>query len=156
MKIFGKTISKPSDEIIVIPREEGDIVFTASAVLDYEEFLKICPEPNAPIKKNVKTGVTTKALDNKKYLKAVEEHADHRMNYTIIKSLSATKGLEWEQVDISDPTTYKVYSVELEESGLTQMEVNKLIEGVLIANCLDDSKYKEARARFLASQSKKA
>ncbi len=155
MKINGKKIDKPSAEICVIPRETGDIVFKAEAVLDFTEFDKLCPEPEMKRQKNVKTG-SVKMIKGKDYEQLVEEHATARMNYMIIKSLESTDGLEWDNIDISKPETWSNYEDELQESGLSMAEINMIVNIVLVANSLDDRKYKEARERFLASQSKKA
>ncbi len=156
MKLNGKSIDKPKDVIVVIPRDAQDHVFTATAVLDFDEFEKICPEPVPPTKTNVKTSQSFADVNNPKYKKKVDEHATMRMNYMIIKSLSATAGLEWEDVDISKPDTYEKYLPELQEGGLSLIEVNKLIEAVMEVNSLRQEVYEEAKKRFLAGQSKKA
>jgi len=155
MKLFGKKIDKPSTEICVIPRDGKDYVFRAQAVLDFKEFDKLCKEPEMSIRKNVKTGEVSK-VPSKDYDKQMDEYATNRMNYLIIKSLEATEGLTWDTIKMEDISTWGNYDKELKESGLSATEVNKIVSAVLIANSLDDTKYKEARERFLASQSKKA
>ena len=155
MKLFGKKIDKPQEEILVIPREGQDHVFKAEAILDFTEFEKMCPEPEMSISKDVKTGLETK-VKSKAFDKKMDEYATNRMNYMIVKSLEATDGLEWETIDFGKIKTYGNYKDELIDSGITESEISKLIGIVLSANSLDDTKYAEARKRFLASQSKKA
>ena len=155
MKLFGKKIDKPSAEICVIPRADKDYVFKAEAVLDFDDFDKLCPEPKESTSLNAKTKEVTK-VKGKAYEERVEAWSTNRMNYMIIKSLSATEGLEWDNIDLKDVKTWVNYKDELMESGLSAGEVNRVVSIVLEANSLDDKKYKEAHDRFLASQSKKA
>jgi hypothetical protein len=44
------------------------------------------------------------------------------------------------------------YDKELRDSGFSDTEVQRIIIGVMDANCLNDSKLDEAKKRFLRSQ----
>lgn len=150
MKISGQPISRPKDEIIVIPRDGQNVVFKAQAILDYAEFEKLCPEPTVPIKK-YPDGREESAFNDPKYLKKREEWATKRSAWLIVESLRVTEGLEWETVTYSDPETWANYRTEL-EATFTTGEINAIISGVMRANSLDDSRFEEARNQFLATQ----
>lgn len=151
MKIHGKKIEGPNEEIIPIPRSSGDIIFKASAVLDYEPFEKLCPVPKAPevLKPG---GAKYYDVEDKKYLEEINKWSRLKTSWMILQSLKATDGLEWESVDMSKPETWDNLESELESSGFTPIEISKIINGVISANGLDDQKMEEARKRFLASQ----
>lgn len=149
MRIKGKKIEGANEEILVLPRPDGDIVFIARGILDMSEFDKLCPEPKAPLltKRN---GVTIEDVTDKKYKKQVDDYGKKRMAYMIIKSLEATKDLEWEDVDLSDSSTWLNYEQEFKDSGFSQIEINRIITTVFTANSLNEKKLEEAREHFLA------
>jgi hypothetical protein len=151
LKIEGKKIEGPNVEMIVIPRGEDSIVFMAQAVLDSSELdaILIVPVPPRVMKRG--EGSAPDFTDTK-YVKAMDEYKDARLNWLILKSLSATKGLEWETVDMSDPKTWSLYETELKTAGFTNFEINRIIAGVFSANGLDENKIEQARKRFLAFQ----
>jgi len=74
--------------------------------------------------------------------------ARKRMLWLILKSMEATKDLEWESVDINDPDTYDLFEDELKEAGLNQVEVNKLSMAALEANSLTDAMIENAQQDF--------
>ena len=150
MKISGQPISRPKDEIVVIPRDGQNVVFKAQAILDYSEFEKLCPEPEAPIRK-YPDGREEVLINDSKYLKKRSDWASKRSSWLIIESLRVTDGLEWETVTYSDPSTWDNYRTEL-ETTFTTGEINAIIGGVMLANSLDDSRFEEAKNQFLATQ----
>lgn len=154
MKINGRKIEGPNVEIIVLPRGDGeDIVFKAQAVLDFEPFRQLCPAPTPPTM--IQRGVGRVAdVENKVYKKQVEDHNQRRTDWIIITSLRATEGLEWEKVQYNDPTTWHLYKDELKESGFGELEINRIFNGILTANSLNEDKMEEARKRFLLGQAK--
>jgi len=150
MKISGKRISEPKERIVVIPRDSGDIVFKAKAVLDFDEFDKMCPEPEVPfIRYSGKEPVPNPNSED--YKKQMNEWATKKMNYIILKSLSATEGLEWENVNLSLPETWENLFDELKES-FSAIEINEILKIVNSANGLSEETIKEATDNFLASQ----
>lgn len=152
MKIKGKKISGPSEVVIPVVRGTEDIFFKARAVLDFTKFDQLCKMPKPPM--ILRTGDTepTAQLTDEKYKLAVDDYAKKRSAFMIIESLSATEDLVWEKVDKDNPDTWLNYDLELRESGLNEMELARLINGVLEANGLDSQKIEEAKKRFLASQ----
>lgn len=179
MKFANRNNLGPNVEIIVIPRpsyqrpimngdgqpkrdeqgnilmEEipGDIVFKCQAVLDYSEFLALCPEPQPG--KIMKRG-ETKAQDDftdPKYHDAINRWSGQRTDWMILKSLEATPDFQWETIDMQKPETWGNYKQEFEKAGFTTIEVGRIIrDGVAAANGLDESKFQEAKKRFLLTQ----
>jgi hypothetical protein len=154
MKIQGKKIEGSNVEVLVLPRGdkiENAIVFKCQAVLDMGDFDKICPVPKPPLV--VKAGGKRLVdVDDAKYKLAVDTHSTKRMAYIILKSLEATEGLEWETVKLSEPDTWANYEQELKDSGFTQVEIMRIINTCMSANCLDEARLERARNDFLASQ----
>jgi hypothetical protein len=151
MKIHGKKLSGPNVEVVVLPRSDGDLVFRAQAVLDYSDFEKLNPAPQPPVKL-LRGGVTSQNVEDPSYKKAIDKWVNRRTAYMILKSLEATEGLEWETVDIGDPTSWENYSTEMKEAGLSDPEMAAIVETVTTANGLNQDKIEEATQRFLAGQ----
>jgi len=153
MKMSGRKIQGPNEEILVLPRPDGDLVFKAKAVLDYTVFDSLVPQPKPP--KMRKRGVSELVEDNKdkNYLEELQNWSTKRMDFMILESLrTGTPELEWETVDSNNPDTWKNYEKELREAGFTPVEINLLNATCITANSLSQSKLDEARDRFLASQ----
>lgn len=154
MKIKGKTIEGPGVEYVVIPRPDSeDIVFTCAAVLDFDEFDKLCPLPDPPMVLRP-GGIQTPDVEDEGYQKLISEQGIKRIDWLTLKSLEATEGLEWETVNIQEPATWKNYHDELKQAGFTFMEIAHIRNGVISVNSFDDRKMKEARERFLAGRRK--
>ena len=151
MIIKGKKIQGPNVEILVIPRKDEDIVFKAEAILDFSEFKRLCPEPQPPTIVKRGEGVIPNVNDPA-YKKKIGDHSERRTAFIIITSLKATEGIQWETVNYDDPSTWTNYEKELRASGFSDVEIGRLINCVMQANCLDESKIEEARKRFLAYQ----
>lgn len=153
MRIGGRKIEGPNEEILVIPRSgpDGNIVLKARAVLDMEEFNAMCPTPK-PARIRKKDGTSYDDVKDVKYTKAIDEYASRRTAYLVIKSLEATEDLEWDTVQMGDPSTWGNYLEELKGSGFSEIEVNRIVMAVMRANCLDEQRLEEARASFLAGQ----
>lgn len=150
MRIKGQKISGPNEEYIVFPRGNNEpIVLTARAVLDMGDFDRLCPRPTPPIIR-MKSGDRIEDLKDAKYQAKLEDYSSKRMAYLVLKSLEATEELEWETVQLHDPSTWLNYQSELKNSGFSDIEVNRIIVGVMNANCLNDAKLEEARKTFLA------
>ena len=152
MKINGKQLSEVNKEIVVIPRQSGDIVFTCSAVLDYDEFEKIHPEPKPPYIRRPGEKDAVPDLTDKEYQDKLQDRGRLKMNWMFLKSLLATPGLEFETVKLNDPKTWDKLDEELMKSGFSLVERTQIMQGVMRANSLDFDYIEKARARFFASQ----
>jgi len=150
MKINGKKIEGANYEYIVFPRPTGDIAFKAQAVLDMQPFHDMVPSPK-PGKKMVPGGKILEDYDDATYKGAVAQFAEKRYAYIVLKSLEATPGLEWETVQLTDPSTWMNWETETKGAGLSSNEVNQLQLGIATANSLNQDKLDEARNRFLVS-----
>lgn len=150
MKLNGKKVQGSNIELIVIPRggEEEDVVLQATAVLDYKPFEAMCPEPKPPAK-ILKGGAKEYDLEAPAYKEAVKVYHERRTAWMILQSLKATPGLEWETVDPANYRTWTNYEQELKDSGFSHVEVQRIVVGVLNANCLNEARIEEARANFL-------
>src|SRR4051812_7874133 len=139
MKLLGKKITGPNIEICVLPRGEDVIVFKAQAVLDMSPFELMCGRPKPPVK-IVKGGKRVDDFESPQYQLELDKYAQNRVNYMILKSLQATEGLEWESVDLSDPNTWANYNTELKEAGFSEIEVMRIVNATMVANCLSEDK----------------
>ncbi len=149
MRINGKQLS-PNEEVLVLPRSDGDIVIKARGVSSSAGFDKICKPPIAP--EVVKADSTRfRNVEDPTYKAALDQYSTNRTCWLILESLKATEGLQWEKVT-SDPSTWYLWEQELKESGFSEAEVYRITNLVMSANSLDDGKLNAARKRFLASQ----
>jgi hypothetical protein len=151
MKIKGKKLDAPVVETIVIPRVDRDIVFQAKAVRSYADFDALCPRP-IPATIMRPDGTQSQDVEDPEFKKAIETWAMNRSNWMILKALEATEGLEWETVKMNDPSTWGNYGKELEETNLSQIEINRIINICITANGLDQAKIDKATESFLAGQ----
>ena len=150
MKYKGKKIEGPNEEIIIIPRgDSDDFIFTARAVLSYDEFDKLLKEPTPKSITRAGENFSTPLLNDPDHIKAQQKYDRTRLSWLIVKSLEATEDLEWETVDINDPKTWDNYDTELHDAGFSSIEIGRIIRGVMIANSLDQRKIDEARKHFL-------
>lgn len=147
MKIGGVEIKGPAEEVLVLPRLDGDdIVIHAIAVSDMDEFEALCPLPKPP-------GMRTKAgwapnPNDETYKDRVTQHGELRLAYMVLKSLEPSE-IEWGKVNVDDPSTWLEWQNELKDAGISSTEVNRIIVCVMQANALDEAKLKEARELFL-------
>jgi hypothetical protein len=151
MKYKGKVVKGKNQEIIPIPRKDGDIIFIAEAIQDWTEFEKFLAPPKPPVIFKP-GGIKIEKDKDKKYLEALDEFNEQRTNYLIVASLQATPELEWETVQIDNPSTWKNIRKELTAADFTDLEIGRIWQGVMKANSLDENMIDEARDRFLLGQ----
>ena len=152
MKINGVKVMGAFEEVVVFPRTgTPNLVFKARAVLDYDKFEKLCPEPKAPMILFAGASQPSENVEDVNYVKAFDEWAEMKTSYMVLNSLKATPNLEWETVT-SDPATWKNYQKEMKEAGLSPAEQGRVILCVSVANGLDQSKIDEATESFLVAQ----
>lgn len=153
MKLDGRKIEGLNEEFIVIPRKDKDIVLRARAIPGYEEFEQMVQLPKPPIKMMPK-GKKVSDFENPRYKAGVQDYAMKRTHWLILKSLEATDNLEWETVIMGDPDTWSNFEKEMRDSGFSEVELMKIIQMVMAANGLDETKLEKAREDFLLSQEK--
>lgn len=148
MKI-GTVEITPCEEVLVLPRSGEDIVIRACSVKSMEPFEAMCPEPKAP-------GIRTRDghrpdMKDEGYLSQMAHHSQQRTHYMVVTSLIPSD-IEWGNVKLDDPSTWKNWSEELKEAGISDIECGRILKCVLAANSLDDDKINAAREAFLLGQ----
>ncbi len=150
MKLKGIHIEGPQERVVVLPRQQGeDLVFKFGAVLEVDDFDKLCPMP-MPREVMKPGGVKTYDVEETAYKEAIQEWAANKTHYMYLKSIAATDDLEWETVDMSDSSTWGNYNEELMEAGLTEAERLKLLQVYSEVQGLDQTKIDAATKNFLA------
>jgi hypothetical protein len=150
MKLHGKEITGPQCEVVVLPRGTEEIVIRAQAVLNFDAFEKINPQPKPP-EVLYPGGVKSINMEDKGYQQQLGDWAQQRTDWMILKSLESTPGLTWDTVDMADPKTWTNYKTEL-AATFTPGEMSKIMEAIMTACGLNQAKIEEATKRFLASQ----
>jgi hypothetical protein len=151
MKIGGvdpKTL--PTEEILVLPRGEKQIVFRARGVQDYDEFDALCPEPKPPGILKPKEGWVPNP-DEPGYKDMMKTYGLKRMGWLVIKSLEPSN-VEWDEVSLDNPSTWTNWQDEFLANGFTLVECNRIQHLTFEANCLDEAKLEKAREAFLRGQ----
>jgi hypothetical protein len=153
MKYKGRDKFGPNEQFIVIPRQEGNVVFRAKAVTDISEYTKSYPKPE-PLIKQIPGKAPAPDTNDPKYKQLLTEWSRNLGNWIELKSLEATgPELTWDTVDMGNPETWKNWTEELKEAGFLVSEINKVVDLINKANGFDDSVYEEATESFLAGQS---
>jgi len=151
MKIGGiDPTTLPSEEILVLPRGEKQIVFRAQGVPNYDEFHALCPEPKpSKILKPQEGWVDNE--DDPGYQDMMKTYNQRKMSWLVVRSLEPSE-IEWEKVDPNKPATWLEWGEELQKNGFSQVECNRIQRLVFQANCLDEDKLAQARESFLLGQ----
>lgn len=150
MKIGGVTPT-PLDALLVLPRTHGeDIVFHAKPV-SLEKFHELCPAPKPSVRKMADG--SKQRVESDAYKTNVALWLEKKYDYTVIYSLVPSE-IEWDEVKLGDPSTWKKWRSEFKDGGLCAQEVERVLALVAEANSLDESKLKAAREAFLAGQGK--
>lgn len=150
MRIGGIDPSTLSTEdLLVLPRGNKQIVFRAVGLSNWDEFDKLCPEPK-PGKKMVKGG-TVDDFDNKAYLESMKEYGRRRTAYMVVKSLEPSQ-IEWDKVSLAVPGSWPLWEKELLDNGLCKTECHRVFNLVMGVNSLDEDKLRKARDFFLLGQ----
>lgn len=151
MKVNGIPVTAPPDEVLVLPREGSPLVFKARAVDSWDEFNKLCKEPEPP-KIQTKEGVQDD-YDDKGYKSALVSYYAKQNAYLLIKSLEPSN-IEWTKVKLDNPNTWTLWSEEMRDAGLTPKEAERIVQLCIDANCLNEAKLEAARKAFLQTHQK--
>jgi hypothetical protein len=153
MKVNGVEVKGPAEEVLVLPRPTSeDLIFRAKAVLDMDEFYKMVPEPKAKARLVGGKG-WEENLDDPDYIRQLGEYGDLRFAWLVIKSLEPSN-IEWDRVNIEKPSTWKLWTEEMKDGGVSQTEINRVINCVATANSLNEQKLEAARESFLQGLAK--
>ena len=144
MKYKGSKLEERGIEVVVIPRTNENLIFKLKPV-NISNFDEILPEPSK--KMRINSDGSKVLIDNDK---AIEEYANKKLAYMLLQSLSATEDLVFETVDIGNSDTWCNYKDEMLKSGLSELEIVKIVKGMISACGLDEDKIEIARKDFLA------
>jgi hypothetical protein len=153
VKYGGKKLTQPNAVTLVLPREDAtDIVIRCRAVLDYEEFNKILPQPTPPTKV-LRGGAKQPDFEHPSFKVSMNQYAASKTQWMVLKSIeTGPDTIQWETVDMADTATWGNYEKELMEAGFSEIERQRILGAVMEANSLNESKLNEARERFLFGQ----
>jgi hypothetical protein len=149
MKLNGKIVNVPNLKIIPIIRDDQTIILKVSPLKSFDDFEKICPIPDPPVREIPGKGIVP-MVESKEYKILLENRNRYMIEYMVLKSLEATENLTWDTVDLNDPSTYVNYTNELIEAGFTTIEITRIVKAVMSANSLDEDAIQKARDDFLA------
>jgi hypothetical protein len=133
----------PTEDYLVLPRGDKQLVIRAKAVEDMDAFGALCPPPKAP-GKLTPTGFVPDTTDVG-YRDLVTQHNRQRLAYLVIHSL---QDIEWDTVNPNDPSTWTNWEEDLKTAGLLTVERNHVLGLVWAVNSLDEEKIKAARESF--------
>lgn len=150
MRIAGKTLEGFKPQLVVFERPNDPIAFSIGPVVDYAEYDQIEKQPEPP-ERVYPGGTKKKDIKDKGFVEKLEEYLENFNTWAFLKSLSYTKDLEFDQVDINDPSTYKNLEGEM-LSVLTKPEYNILLQKIHAVNSVTEDQLEKARDRFLALQ----
>jgi len=149
MRLFGKNVNIPPQETVVIPRQDGVVVFRAAQVTNFEDFDKLCPRPKIPTRL-LPGGEVQENVDDPEFKKADNQYFANKMHYTVFRSLQiGMPELEFDTINLSDPSTYGNYEKEFEAAGFTKNEIFQIIQITFDANGLNNAKIQAATKSFL-------
>ena len=152
MKIAGQEIYLPPEDVVVFPRRDQNLIFHIKGVASFEAFDAMYARPEPP--KILKRGQQLANADDPAYQKQFDAWAQARQDWLLIEALSDDRNdIEWDQVVRTDPTTFIKVNDELKGIGLTQIELNRLINKVYEVNALSETGMENARANFLQMMS---
>lgn len=154
MKIAGQELAGElanlNEEILVLPRKNSQIVLTARAIADMDEFNNTMPLPTAPkiFRKGKGWSYHT---EDKNYVAEMSRYGECKLAWMVLKSLEPSE-IEWDTVDMNKPGTWKNWETDLKDNGFTQHECNLVLGLVLQANQLSEAKLEQARELFVLGQ----
>jgi hypothetical protein len=150
MKFNGNSISGTSEEVLVVPWNNTNLVFRARAILDTTEYEKLYPVPTPPTVRKP-GGIVESDRTDKSYLEAIDKWAERKSHWYYVNSLVLPDGMEWETVDSNDPDTWENWIKEL-NTFLPEATVARVAGLVMIVNGLDQKRIDEQTKLFLAGR----
>lgn len=138
----------PYTDYVVIPRAGQKFVFELRAVLSYEPFDKLVPQPKPPIVSRPGIGDSAN-VEDEGFIKQLTNYNLLRNAWTYITAIRHTEGLEWETVDYANPNTWVDWDKEMSASGFSDGEIVHLMKRIWEVNGQNEEKLEEARQSFL-------
>lgn len=148
MLIAGNKVEMPPEDVVVFPRAQGNLIFHIKGVASFEGFESSCPRPTPP--RILKRGQQVENTEDATFQKQFTAWLQQRQDWLLLEALSIDKNeITWEDVVMDDPSTWTKVNDELKAAGLTQVELNRLIDKVYEVNALSERGMETARANFL-------
>lgn len=144
MKVNGRTVNSLNEDVLVLPRGDGDIVFRGRAIADPDKFTKMVTPPTPP--RILKRNEMVTDFEDTGYLDALMSYQIARTGFTVIETLYE---VEWDTVNKEDPQTFSNWTRDL-EGAFSAAEQQQIINFVTRVNSLDQGKITAARESFLA------
>lgn len=149
MRIGGIEVNGPPEGLLVLERPGLMIPIKTQAVMDFDDFEALCPEPKPPVK-TTKNGTVPNHLD-KGYIQQKVQHAKQKSAWIMLKTLEPSK-IEWTSIDMQKPNTWCNWTSDLKKAGFGVFEINRIVALVEETNALDEGKLKWAREVFVQGQ----
>lgn len=150
MKLRGKaSAGERYRDCIAFPRPDAPIGFIVQALDDEWDFWNDnCPRPTPPIE--MKDGEEVELEEDEGYQAQLANWGTMKMNFIAIYALSIPDNeIEWDHVKLDKPSTWRHWSKEIKEFGLSRVEANQLFLKCLDVNSLGEGLMDQARADFL-------
>jgi hypothetical protein len=154
LKIGGRVIEGPKEGLLVLPRDDGDIVFKFVAVTNDSDYEKISPVPKPPRVWKVKLAQNVEDVEDPGFKLKLKEWGERKTNWIFLKSIEPSQ-IEWVTVKMDDPATFENWRKDLKEAGFSIGEVNTIFGKFIETNMVTDDMLDEARKRFFGSQAQK-
>ena len=154
MKIGGVEVQGPAEDILVLPRSNGDIVFKARAATRMDEFSRFVPMPLAKKAWSKEKG-NHFVTDDPEYKSQMTRYNELQFAFMALQSLEPSD-IEWSRVKLDQVNTWTEWSIELQDAGFTDIEIRRIVGLIMSVNSLDDRKLQQAREDFLRGQAEAA
>jgi hypothetical protein len=142
MKVGGKPINGLNEDVLVLPRGDGDIVFRGRAIADPDKFTKMVTPPTPP--RILKKNEMVTDFEDSGYLDSLMAYQIARTGFTVIETLYE---VEWDTVNEEDPQTFANWVNDL-EGVFSAAEQQQILNFVTRVNSLDQGKITAARDAF--------
>lgn len=151
MKFKGIKLEPPKPVPCVIPVGEVEVVFMVAPIYGAEGFNEVAPRPMPKIK-TMADGTQETESGDKSYLDKLTQWIKNSQVWMELKALESSPDLEWEKVNINDPSTYEFFEKELRESGISKSAIEHLRLKIYEVSGMRQDLIEEATERFLAGQ----
>jgi hypothetical protein len=141
---------------VYLPTADGDAVQFLFRPLDSvkDDFEKVVPEPKPPFIQ-AQDGSRVYEHNNTGYKEQLVKYRIQKTHWEFLQSISITKDLSFETVNMDDPNTYENWQKEVEEV-FGRAASNYLFNKYFEANTLTDELLKKAKECFLAQREAQA
>lgn len=144
MKVGGRPINSLNEDVLVLPRGDGDVVFRGRAIADLDRFTTLVAFPTPP--RILKKNEMVTDYEDSGYMEQLVSYQMARTGYTVIETLYE---VEWDSVDKNNPQTFTKWTDDLEKV-FSAAEQQQILNFVTRVNSLDQGKITAARDAFLA------